>query len=99
MLLQSHAGLIHLLPALPSAWPKGEISGLRARGGFEVDMIWSDQTIEEAKIHVSYTDVCRVRADRSLTVQAIDGREVTATQIDRQTVEFPAEQGQTYRLA
>ena len=97
-LLQSLAGHIHLLPALPSAWPKGKISGLRARGGFEVDIIWSDQTIEEAKIYVSYTDVCRVRADRSLTVQTIGGWEVATTQIDRQTVEFPVEQGQTYRL-
>lgn len=50
MLMQSRVGEIELLPALPGAWPSGRVHGLRARGAFEVEIVWRDGTLTEATI-------------------------------------------------
>jgi len=61
MLLQSHAGEIHLLPALPDTWPAGEVKGLCARGGFVVDVEWENQALSQVKILSKAGRDCKVR--------------------------------------
>jgi alpha-L-fucosidase 2 len=61
MLLQSHADEVDLLPALPRAWPEGSLSGLRARGGFEVDIDWRRGPLERAVVRSRRGGSCVVR--------------------------------------
>lgn len=69
MLVQSHAGEIHLLPALPQAWHTGKVKGLKARGGFEIDMEWAQGKLTKAVIHSKYGGHCRVRTNEKMSVQ------------------------------
>ena len=62
MLVQSHDGAVHLLPALPDDWHQGEVSGLRTRGGFEVSMKWNNSNLQSAVIKSDIGGTLRLRS-------------------------------------
>lgn len=102
MLVQSHAGHIDILPALPGPWPAGAVSGLVARGGFEVDIEWHNGRVKTVYVTAKHDGPVHIRSDRwaaeSIQVRAPKGRRVLTKRTD-DLVRFQARAGTRYRLA
>ena len=97
MLLQSYGDVLHFLPALPAAWPAGHVTGLRARGGYEVGITWTDGALTEATVTANTTRPCTVRCAAPLAVWD-DAADPVATEYRDGKLTFAVSAGRTYRV-
>jgi alpha-L-fucosidase 2 len=97
MLMQSQAGEIQLLPALPKVWHTGEVSGLRARGGFEVSEVWSKGWLVSSTITSTLGEPCFVRYTNKLCVSE-RGNAVTVERPETTVLSFKTKVGAVYIL-
>ena len=96
MLVQSHAGYIHLLPAVPKTWEVGEFKGVRARGGFELGLAWNKDGLVEATVQSNAGEVCRLKIGHR--VQIWNGLQVATKTLSDGVIEFPTQKGVTYTV-
>jgi alpha-L-fucosidase 2 len=97
MLMQSHSAELSLLPALPAQWPAGEITGLRARGGYDVSLAWKDGQLSAADITARIDNTCRLRT-RTPVKALSGGKEIPVTRLSDGLIEFEVKAGERFRI-
>ncbi|WP_246147866.1 glycosyl hydrolase family 95 catalytic domain-containing protein [Nonomuraea turkmeniaca] len=101
MLLQSHADELHLLPALPEAWPSGQVKGLRGRGGHTVGAAWSEGQADEFLLTPDRDGTVKVRGEmftgRYRVVDATRGGQARTKKVGPDLIELTGQAGHTYR--
>lgn len=102
MLLQSHQGFIHVLPALPSAWPDGSVKGLRAEGGFTLDMKWNDGDLWEYSVFSGAGLECKLYLERDeclINIKNSHGENVEISYMSDNVISFPTIKDETYIIS
>ncbi|GEO11908.1 alpha/beta hydrolase [Segetibacter aerophilus] len=97
MLLQSHTGVLNLLPALPAFWSEGFVSGLRARGGFEVSISWKANRLKEASIISRSGSLCRFQVKDAIRIFS-GGKEIQPTKNTDGIIQFSTIKGAEYEI-
>ena len=99
MLLQSHDGVIRLLPAIPKSWRNGEFSGLAARGGFTVSLSWKEGRLGSGEVFSSCGGTCRIYGDGKILIVEDENKNEVATVFENGITSFETEKGKTYYIS
>jgi len=102
MLVQSHNGELHLLPALPTTWATGSITGLRARGGITLDLSWENGALTTAKIHTAQSGKVQLKTallSENFSLTLAQSSTAVALKRTGTSGSFTAQEGSTYLLS
>ncbi len=99
MLLQSHNGYIHLLPALPDSWREGEIEGMLARGNFEISMKWTVGKLKQGTVKANMGGICSLKYDGKIILVSDENGNEIETQFNDGVTSFTAEKGKVYTIS
>jgi alpha-L-fucosidase 2 len=97
MLMQSHEGIIDLLPALPDEWSDGRFNGVCARGGFDLNFAWKGKTLTEVEVLSKTGNICRIKAGNLNTVSN-NGKKVKVTKYPDGSIGFGTKPGDSYKI-
>jgi alpha-L-fucosidase 2 len=95
MLIQSHEGIIELLPALPAEWNEGKFNGVCARGAFELNFEWRDSKITKASLLSKQGGLCRINAKVPVVVKS-KGKKIAVKNIENGVIEFLTNKGDQF---
>jgi alpha-L-fucosidase 2 len=95
MLMQSHEGVIDLLPALPAEWASGQFNGVCARGAFELNMQWKEGKISRVEVLSREGHTCRIHTGLKASVR-LNGKAVRVSQLPDGSIQFPTKKGARY---
>lgn len=98
MLLQSHEGEIHLLPALPKAWDVGDVKGLRTRGGFEVSLRWEKGKFTSGTLTSLLGNKCKLRVGSPVSISIENKWKIPTTLTDDGAISFQTEKNKRYMI-
>jgi len=96
MLLQSHLGELHLLPALPDAWQEGSIQGLKARGNFVVSVNWKNHHLTNAVITSNAGGICKIRTAMQVSIAGV--KEKPIADVNGYVLSFNTGAGKSYNV-
>jgi alpha-L-fucosidase 2 len=98
MLVQSHEGVIDLLPALPDEWSSGEINGAKLRGAFTLNLSWKDKKLTKAVLISQKGAVCRIQEKSAPLTIMNNGKKITPKNLGNGVLEFPTKKGEQYEV-
>ena len=98
MLMQSHESFLNILPALPKAWPTGFVSGIKARGGYTIDLAWENSLLKNIKVLSANDSNCKIKLNKAKISKITSGNKPIKFTVSNKLIIFKTERNKIYTV-